>query len=129
MGGELTSGKPDCKEGLYLGQEMDEEHPKVMAKTPLHGRNLFPERPAELGKAIIEWQEEMSKLGKALLRGVALGLGIPEDWFANNICTEPTELFRVFHYPPPDLSHLKPGEHPGWGVGEHTDYGLITLLA
>jgi isopenicillin N synthase-like dioxygenase len=71
----------------------------------------------------------MSKLGKALLRGVALGLGIPEDWFAHNICKEPTELFRIFHYPPPDLSNLKPGEHPGWGVGEHTDYGLITLLA
>jgi len=29
----------------------------------------------------------------------------------------------------PDLSHLQPGEHPGWGVGEHTDYGLITILA
>jgi isopenicillin N synthase-like dioxygenase len=30
-------------------------------------------------------------------------------------------LFRVFHYPP--------GDDESWGVGEHTDYGLITLLA
>jgi isopenicillin N synthase-like dioxygenase len=30
-------------------------------------------------------------------------------------------LFRVFHYPP--------GDTAGWGVGEHTDYGLVTLLA
>ena len=82
VGGELTSGKPDCKEGLYLGQELADDHPKVTAKTPLHGRNQFPEIPAELGPTIIEWQEQMSKLGKTLLRGVALGLGIPEDWFA-----------------------------------------------
>ena len=71
----------------------------------------------------------MSKLGKTLLGAVALGLGMPEDWILANIAQEPVQLFRVFHYPPPDLSHLKEGEHPGWGVGEHTDYGLITLLA
>lgn len=71
----------------------------------------------------------MSNLGKQLLRGLALALGMPEDWFITNICREPTELFRIFHYPPPDLSHLQPGEHPGWGVGEHTDYGILTILA
>jgi isopenicillin N synthase-like dioxygenase len=69
----------------------------------------------------------MSKLGKTLLRGVALGLGMDEEWFEKNLCaTQPTELFRIFHYPPPEI---KEGEHPGWGVGEHSDYGLITLLA
>ena len=71
----------------------------------------------------------MSNIGKALLRGVALGLGMPQDWFETNIASDPIEYFRIFHYPPPDLSNLKPGEHPGWGVGEHTDYGLVTILA
>lgn len=51
---------------------------------------------------------------------------MPEDWFASTICKDPVRLFRVFHYPPPVIT---PGEHPGWGVGEHTDYGLITILA
>lgn len=32
-------------------------------------------------------------------------------------------LFRIFHYPP------QPPGDDGWGVGEHTDYGLLTLLA
>ena len=32
-------------------------------------------------------------------------------------------LFRIFHYPP------QPADDDGWGVGEHTDYGLLTLLA
>lgn len=55
VGGESTSGKPDQKEGLYVGEELNEEHPKVKAMTPLHGKNLFPESPAELGPCILEW--------------------------------------------------------------------------
>ena len=99
-----------------------------MQKVPLHGSNLYPERPPELKVAIEEWQAHMSLIGKALLRGVAMGLGLDEAWFAETICREPTELFRIFHYPPP-MTELKAGEHPGWGVGEHTDYGLVTILA
>lgn len=56
LGDELTSGKPDQKEGLYLGQELPEDHPRVVEKTPLHGRNLFPEKPEDLKATIIEWQ-------------------------------------------------------------------------
>jgi isopenicillin N synthase-like dioxygenase len=56
-----------------------------------------------------------------LLRGVSLALGMPVDWFEHNICQSPTHLFRIFHYPPTD--------GVGWGVGEHTDYGVLTLLA
>ena len=56
-----------------------------------------------------------------------MGLGLPEDWFLATICKDPTEIFRILHYPP--TTSVKSGEHPGWGVGEHTDYGIITLLA
>jgi hypothetical protein len=42
VGGELTSGEPDLKEGLYFGTELDESDPRVRAGTPMHGRNLFP---------------------------------------------------------------------------------------
>src|SRR5919106_5558262 len=42
VGGELTSGKPDVKEGIYFGAELSEYHPLVRAGTPLHGPNLFP---------------------------------------------------------------------------------------
>jgi isopenicillin N synthase-like dioxygenase len=32
VGGELTSGKPDLKEGIYFGAELDEYHPLVQAR-------------------------------------------------------------------------------------------------
>src|SRR5688572_21742731 len=44
VGGELTSGKPDRKEGIYFGAELEDDHPLVKSKTPLHGHNLFPDR-------------------------------------------------------------------------------------
>ena len=44
VGGELTSGQPDLKEGLYFGAELADDDPRVLAGLPLHGRNLFRDR-------------------------------------------------------------------------------------
>src|SRR4249919_664175 len=35
--GELTSGVPDRKEGLYFGEELGASDPRVRAGLPLHG--------------------------------------------------------------------------------------------
>ena len=121
VGGELTSGRPDRKEGLYVGRELAPDHPAVVAGRPMHGPNLWPIDPAGLAAATLEWMGAMESLGQALLCGLALSLGLDEAWFRRELTADPTVLFRIFHYPP---------DHDGdWGVGEHTDYGLITLLA
>ncbi|MCA9716643.1 MAG: isopenicillin N synthase family oxygenase, partial [Myxococcales bacterium] len=116
-GGELTSGVPDHKEGLYFGRELPPEHPAVQRGLPLHGANLFPVRPAELRALVLEWIDAVTRLGRLLLGGLALALGLGEDGFSDILTQEPVVLFRIFHYPP------VPAEAPGWGVGEHTDYG------
>ncbi len=121
VGAELTSGRPDRKEGVYFGTELPLTDPRVVAGTPLHGPNLFPAQPAGLRPVVLRWLEEVTAVGQALLGGIALGLGLDRDWFARHLTADPTVLFRVFHYPP--------GDTASWGVGEHTDYGLITLLA
>ncbi len=42
------------------------------------------------------------------------------QWFRTHLTTDPVTLLRVFAYPP---------HWPGvWGVAEHTDYGLLTIL-
>jgi isopenicillin N synthase-like dioxygenase len=114
---------PDDKEGLYFGTDLAETDPRVRAGTPLHGPNLFPARPAELRTVVTSWMAAVTAAGQAVLRGIALGLDLDERWF-DGWCAEPTVLFRIFHYPPP-----RPGSEAEWGVAEHTDYGLLTLLA
>ena len=121
LGGELTSGRPDGKEGLYFGEELDATDPRVRAGLPLHGPNLFPAGMPELRRSVLAWMAEMTALAATLMRGVALGLGLEPDWFEEDLTREPTVLFRIFRYPPTD--------EDGWGVGEHTDYGLLTILA
>jgi isopenicillin N synthase-like dioxygenase len=123
VGEELTSGRPDLKEGLYFGAELPPDHPKVLAGTPLHGPNLFPRRVPELRETVLTYIDRLTEVGQAVLRGVAVSLDLEADYFSSGYTADPTILFRVFHYPPstPDTED--------WGVGEHTDYGLLTLLA
>lgn len=121
VGGELTSGVPDLKEGLYFGSELADDHPRVRAGVPMHGHNLFPSQVPELRPAVLRAIEALTQVGHALIAGVARSLGLAADYFARHYTAEPTVLFRVFHYPA--------AEGEGWGVGEHTDYGLLTLLA
>ena len=121
VGGELTSGVPDRKEGLYFGSELGPDHPKVRAGVPLHGANLFPARPAGLRATVLEYLDALEAVGHRLAAGLARAMGHEATWFAEHVTRDPLLLFRIFHYPP-DPS---PGE---WGVGEHTDYGLLTLL-
>jgi len=122
VGAELTSGLPDLKEGLYLGTELPDDHPRVRAGVPLHGPNLFPRQVPRLRAAVLEYLDALAGVARALLRGVALSLSLDADYFAARYTANPTVLFRIFHYPPTSQTD------DGWGVGEHTDYGLLTLL-
>jgi len=123
VGGELTGGVPDNKEGLYFGAELGPGHPRVAAGTPMHGPNLFPRRPAELGPVVLAYMQAMTAVGQAVLSAMAVGLGLRPSWFADELTADPLTLFRIFRYPAPA------GPDDGrWSVGEHTDYGLLTVL-
>lgn len=121
--GELTSGTPDQKEGLYVGAELSPDDRRVQAGTPLHGPNRFPPELPNLRHAVLEYLHALTTLGHALLQGLALGLGLQASWFDDHLTADPLTLFRIFRYPPEvDLPQ------PRWGVAEHTDYGLLTIL-
>jgi isopenicillin N synthase-like dioxygenase len=123
LGGELTSGVPDCKEGIYFGEELADDDARVRAGWPLHGANLFPARPAELRAGVLAYMRAVTDVGHRLLRGVSLALGLDAGWFDRHLTAAPTILFRIFRYPP------LPAGAREWSVGEHTDYGLLTILA
>jgi isopenicillin N synthase-like dioxygenase len=119
-GGELTSGRPDRKEGIYFGTELGADDPRVAAGLPLHGMNLYPSLP-EFREMLLNYLEAVTALGQRLLTLIAHGLGLPREHFLERYTRDPTVLFRIFNYPPTDAAE-------DFGVGAHTDYGLLTLL-
>ena len=121
--GELTSGVPDEKEGYYLGSELTQSDPRVLAGLPLHGPNLFPERPLDFRDTALDYLEQVTELGQLILSAMAVGLGLAPTWFSEGLTANPTCLLRLFRYP------STPATTSSVGVGEHTDYGLLTLLA
>src|SRR4051794_14323518 len=78
VGDELTSGKPDQKEGLYFGEELAADHPLVQAGTPMHGPNLFPEKPASFREVVLDYMAALTRLGHRLMAGLALSLDLEE---------------------------------------------------
>lgn len=125
VGGELTAGQADLKEGLYFGSELNSEHPDVRAGLPLHGANLFPQSLPEFKPVILHYLQVMTALGHSLMQGIALSLGLDAEYFYQRFTRDPLILFRIFHYPPPATHHEL---LTTWGVGEHTDYGVLTIL-
>lgn len=124
VGGELTSGVPDDKEGIYFGSELPDVDARVRNGTPLHGRNLFPGIDG-FRESVLAYIAALTDLGHALMRGIARGLGLDAEYFARQYTSDPLILFRIFNYPA-----LLPSSdaQSRWGVGEHTDYGLLTIL-
>jgi isopenicillin N synthase-like dioxygenase len=121
VGNELTSGQPDLKEGVYFGAELGDDHPMARAAVPMHGPNLFPSNIPGFRETVLEYMDAMTELGHALMRGIAMSLGLDESYFAERYTGDPLILFRIFNYPAQPAA-------TGWGVGEHTDYGLLTIL-
>lgn len=125
VGGELTSGKPDLKEGIYFGAELQDDHPLVKAGTPLHGPNLFPDSMPQFRAIVLDYMAAMTRLGHCLMAGISLASGLQESYFDEHYTSDPLVLFRIFNYPPP--SSVRDTDS-SLGVGEHTDYGLLTIL-
>ncbi len=125
LGGELTSGRPDGKEGYYFGAELPADHPLVRAGTPLHGPNLFPAQVPGLGPARPRAPRRHDRPRAA--RSCAAWPWVSASdagWFDAHLTADPLILFRIFRYPPGPAA-----DDASWGVAEHTDYGLLTILA
>jgi isopenicillin N synthase-like dioxygenase len=121
VGDEVTSGIPDQKEGIYYGTELNNSDPR-----PMHGANLWPEGDLgdRLKPTVLEYMSEMKQLGRLLMKAITCSLDIREPHFLDQF-DNPTELFRIFHYPPHDAQKFS---DLSMGVGEHTDYGYLTIL-
>ena len=119
-------GVPDRKEGLYFGAELG-AGPSARARAARRctAPNLFPRRSPGLREAVLAYIAALTRARpRADARASRSSLGLAESLLRAS-ATPPTRsmLFRIFHYPPPT-----PATSATWGVGEHTDYGLLTIL-
>ncbi|CAF0749496.1 unnamed protein product [Brachionus calyciflorus] len=125
VGDHLTSGLPDIREGIWIGEELDPDDEIAKQKTPLHGPNSFPDDDLpEFRHIILEYMNCLVNLGHKLVECLALSLGLEGSYFYDRYTKKPFHQIGLSHYPP-----LKSNtEVKNWGFGEHTDYGLLTIL-
>eukprot|EP01034_Spumella_vulgaris_P002798 gene2798-3626_t len=93
--------------------------------TPLYGKNLFPEESVLPGfrKTSLDYVAEVEKLGHRLMELVSVGLGLEAHHIHKNYTYDSLSIVRMFHYP-----HVAQANEKQWGIGEHSDYGLLTML-
>ena len=65
------------------------------------GENQYPAQIPRLRPVVREYMARLTALGHAIMRGVALGLGIDPAFFKEAMTADPFTPFRLFNYPHP----------------------------
>lgn len=115
---------PDYKQVFDCGFELAADDPLRSENLSVYAENQWPEEMPAFRATIQEYYSKASRVSLKLLRGIAAAIGQPEDYF-DAAFSRPMALLRGNFYP----------ERPSWatdrdfGIGAHTDYGCLTLLA
>jgi isopenicillin N synthase-like dioxygenase len=122
---EDTSAPGDLHEKFDVGPfvESDDPYYSVANAGPHFIPNQWPVEPAGMQQAWEAYFAAADDLCRLLMRGFALGLDLPEDFFADKIDKD-ISMLRAIHYPhraePPLPGQLR--------AGAHTDYGSLTIV-
>ncbi len=113
----------DRKESFVWGLELGPDDPDVAAGKPLIGPNRWPDDMPEMRPPVYAWFEAAGACARNVLKGLAVGLGLPAGYFAGRFA-KPLARGSLVRYPP------QPEGAGGrsFGTAAHTDYGGITLV-
>ncbi|KAK5125689.1 hypothetical protein LTR85_011963 [Meristemomyces frigidus] len=99
---------PETKEAIYFGEDLPLDNPRVMRRSYNCGPNLYPEGLGQPFKnTVTEYYDSAKAVAQEVMRALALGLGLEEDWF-DGLHDIGSELLLA--------------------LGAHRDFGCITLL-
>ncbi|WDD97208.1 isopenicillin N synthase family dioxygenase [Thalassomonas actiniarum] len=115
-------GPEDFRETYLMGWESPDEEP-LPQRIPFLGPNNWPAGNEYFQQVLLSYYHSVMQVAQFLLECFALTIGQAADFFKNNF-KAPLSNLVLAHYPvlenAPRQAML--------GCGEHTDYGLITLL-
>ncbi|XP_068700949.1 probable iron/ascorbate oxidoreductase DDB_G0283291 [Montipora capricornis] len=116
----------EWKEGIYYFRDFTSV-PQDRKEVAFCGANPWPkeEDVPDFQEVVQSYFEKTQKLASSLLCCIALSLGLEEDFFTKKFTQDPFAQIGMFHYPPHSASKE---DHEVWGVGRHTDYGVLTIL-
>lgn len=110
----------DLKESFVWGN--DALSGERMKDHFLRGPNRWPDaQVAGFRAAATAWFDAAHEVAHHLMRGFALGLALPEQFFLGS-CDAPLSRASMVYYPPQEVSGNQ------FGVGPHTDFGVLTVL-
>lgn len=125
LGDERTKGVSDWREQLDVGPE---EPAAVLARGDppwrrLRGPNQWPVRLPAMQPTVLAWMRAMDRVGLAVLRALALGLGLSVEHFDDVVLPRGDPHLKIIRYPaqPRDTD-------TGQGVGMHHDSGLVSFV-
>ncbi|RUO33164.1 isopenicillin N synthase family dioxygenase [Aliidiomarina soli] len=107
----------DLKEFWHVGREI-EGTPKYPQLQP----NVWPAEVPEFKTRMLSLFNELDKLGRRVLAGIAVYLGEERDYFESRVDSG-NSILRPLHYPP-----IIDEGTPSVRAGAHEDINVITLL-
>ena len=113
--------KPDLKESFIWGYQYEDG--SLPDDHQLRGVNKWPEFIPSLKQNAMNYFLQINELAKNLLTCFAMGLDLKENFFIRN-CNAPLSRASLVYYPnqPKEMGEMQ------FGVSEHTDFGLLTIL-
>lgn len=124
-GGETPYGSAikDLKEAFDMALELGPGDPDVRAGKFFHGPNAWPAAQPMLRPTLSWLYREWTAMCGDISELFALGLGLPNHYFAERTL-KPLAQLRAARYP-----EQPAGDTGGAiGCGPHTDYGIVTVI-
>jgi isopenicillin N synthase-like dioxygenase len=126
---QLAVARSSCRRGYRgdepetfdLARDLDDSHPEVGAGTPLYGPNQWPSIDG-FRRTIDAYFAAAFEAAQMVTRGMAIALGLDPAYFTRRMTDSVTSLRLTHHEPTPAGTDAA-------GCGEHSDEGLLTLIA